>query len=79
MPSLTPPANVPLPSRSRDSGGNFPADILCFWHNIDFGGKAAGGLLMTFHITLEKGVELFTCPSNREGGGGMCWKCLEDF
>ena len=54
-------------SRSSRSGENSPADILCFWHNIDFRGKTAGGLLVTFHITLEKGAELFTC-TNSWGG-----------
>lgn len=46
-------------SRSGSSGENFPVDILCFWHNIDFRGKAAGGLLVTFHITLER--EMLNC------------------
>lgn len=30
-----------------------PLDILSFWHNIDFRGEAAGGSLVTFHITSE--------------------------
>lgn len=50
-------------SRSSSSGENFPVDILCFWHNIDFRGKAAGGLLMNFHITLEEDAKLFTCTA----------------
>ena len=46
----------------------FPVDILCFWPNIDFRGKAAGGLLVTFHITLEIYAELSTCASGWGGG-----------
>lgn len=52
-------------SRSSSSGEKFPVDILCFWHNIDFRGKAAGGLLVNFHITLEEDAE--------QTGGGEGW------
>lgn len=43
-------------------------DILFFWHNIDFRGKAAGGLLVTFHITLEIDAELSVCTNSWRGG-----------
>lgn len=52
-------------SRSSSSGEKFPVDILCFSHNIDFRGKAAGGLLVNFHITLEEDAKLFTCTNRR--------------
>lgn len=44
-----------------------PLDILSFWHNIDFRGEAAGGSLVTFHITLEIYAELSVCTSSSGG------------
>lgn len=47
-----------------------PLDILSFWHNIDFRGEAAGGSLVTFHITLEIYAELLSVCTNSSGGAG---------
>lgn len=47
-----------------------PLDILSFWHNIDFRGDVAGGLLVTFHITLEIYAQLSVCANSSGGGGG---------
>ena len=65
-------------SRSGSSGENFPDDILCFMLNIDARGKAAGGLLVTFCVTLEGDAKLYTCSSSwgkavegRRGGEGV--------
>lgn len=50
-----------------------PLDILSFWHNIDFRGEAAGGSLVTFHITSEIYAERSVCTNRGVGGGGWRW------
>lgn len=81
-------------SRSGGGGGNFPDDISCFLHNIDVRAKAAGGLLVTFHITWEENAELYTytnCYGRKEDVGregsmdewadrhAMYWRFLSPF
>lgn len=53
-----------------------PLDILSSWHNIDFRGEAAGGSLVTFHITLEIYAEPSTCANS--GGRGQVERGRDD-
>lgn len=55
-----------------------PLDILSFWHNIDFRREAAGGSLVTFHITLEICAELSAQTAVEQGGGGQVERGRDD-